>query len=128
MNTSFNRRHHLNRQCVVLSWDCSMHYVNLTKNLNIPHVSVYATKWMATGANQTVELRILRLSSPIWVSRQAFPTKMWEGCLKHMDTAMLHMLPHCCIHIRIRMLHIWNLSFRHSMALTASFASWIRYL
>ena len=44
-----------------------------------------------------------------------------QGCLKHLDTVMSHMLRQyrCC------MQQIWNFSFRYSVALTVSFALWI---
>ena len=110
MNTAFNRRHHLNRQCVVLSRDSIYAVCKFDKKWK-KHVNVQAdsmayvwlhmwfpnvTKRIAPcsenwNQNFTNNFRFNCSNSG---SREAFPRRS-EGCPKHMDTTMSH---------------VWNLS------------------
>ena len=67
MNTAFNRGRHLNRRCVVLSWDCI--YVMCYANPEIPYVRLHMQFLNATK-------QIAWCNDPIWVSRQAFSRKI----------------------------------------------------
>ena len=122
MNTAFNRRHHLNRRCVVLSQDFTytvecMRYANVTKNGKRVNVRAWFHMrncvrdfWMgqngplrvAIGANANRTVKSI-FNCPIRVSRQGFPRKIGQKVRRVSEIRGYHNIAYaCCL--------IWNLS------------------